>query len=454
MDIKLEKMINRMYRGLLFDRKTKRHRFLVDIDYVEEVYQRQAEYMNAIYDVGKSNFEETMKNGKKNGTLKPSHYCESFYNRKNTITPSKITSTFERTKDAKTEDELFNILNEISDLKLIGTIQSISQIKERFVKKGNNDINILIVGAGPNGLFLANYINQLYNNNYSNVRANILVLDNRIYSETVRYPYIRNRLFSIATRYLDVVLPGIYCKKNVRNGGMMIPIRYLELLLYMKTYEERIPLFFTKKYEKYSDLKDLISHLKIDVMYDSSGGRIEGLKVKPIPDLIKNVDMETNRYGFKISENEVQLDLKGHMNRFLSFEVYGEKMIYFEPVTFQVKNESDFNLLHGLCIKKDDLSKVIVKIKDEHLQKLMIGLYHKYILKDSRIEYIQLNSFEMKMYHRLKVAEVMKAHRQSFLYIGTGDTIFSSHYIVGAGLNRTLLFSIKTAHLLNMLQES
>ena len=59
----------------------------------------------------------------------------------------------------------------------------------------------------------------------------------------------------------------------------------------------------------------------------------------------------------------------------------------------------------------------------------------------------------MKMYHRLKVADVLKAKNHPFLYIGTGDTIFSSHYIVGAGLNRTLLFSIKTAHLLNMLQE-
>jgi hypothetical protein len=221
----------------------------------------------------------------------------------------------------------------------------------------------------------------------------------------------------------------------------------------MKTFEERIPLYFTKKYERWNDIKRLIEELKIDVMYDSTGGRIDGINLKNDPRMLMDIDMESDRYSFKIDrrKSRVDFDLRGHMDRFLSIEVFGEKMFYFEPITFDIHNEEDYKLFNGLCVKKENMIEVIKRVKDDRLRRKIAGLYMKEIRKNEKIDFIQFNSFKMNMYHRLKVSEIMRSGKQQFLYIGTGDTIFSSHYAVGAGLNRTLVFSIKTSHLFPML---
>ncbi len=453
MEKKLEQVINKMYKAIIYDKRTKRHRFLSDIETAEEIHAKRVEYNNHIYNISNGIYNDLLRNGQIKKSIKNLSVCNNYYDKKNVLTASEIMSTNERVKDAKTENEMFDILNEISGHKLIGTINSISDVEERFKEKQVNELNVLIVGAGPNGLFLANYINQLYNNSYSNIRVNLLVLDNRVYSETIRYPYIRNRFFSISTRYLDILLPGIYCKKNKKDVGMMIPIKYLELLLYMKTFEERIPLYFTKKYERWNDIKRLIEELKIDVMYDSTGGRIDGINLKNDPRMLMDIDMESDRYSFKIDrrKSRVDFDLRGHMDRFLSIEVFGEKMFYFEPITFDIHNEEDYKLFNGLCVKKENMIEVIKRVKDDRLRRKIAGLYMKEIRKNEKIDFIQFNSFKMNMYHRLKVSEIMRSGKQQFLYIGTGDTIFSSHYAVGAGLNRTLVFSIKTSHLFPML---
>lgn len=455
MEKKLETVINKMYKAIIYDKRTKRHRFLSDIDSAEEVHTKRVEYNDYIYNISNQIYSDLLKSGTTSTKkkIKSLSVCNSYFDKKGILTPSEILSTNERVKDAKTENEMFEILNEISGHKLIGTINSINEIEERFKEKQENELNVLVVGGGPNGLFLANYINQLYNNSYSNIRVNLLVLDNRIYSETIRYPYIRNRFFSISTRYLDILLPGIYCKKNKKNVGMMIPIKYLELLLYMKTFEERIPLLFTKRFEKWNDIKRLIEELKIDILYDSTGGRIDGVNLKSDPRMLMNIDMNSDRYGFRIDRmrSRVEFDLRGHMDRFLSVEVFGEKMFYFEPVTFDIHNEDDFKMFNGLCVKKENMIDVIKMVRDERLKKKIAGLYIKEIRKNDKIDFIQFNSFKMNMYHRLKASEIMRTGKQHFLYIGTGDTIFSSHYAVGAGLNRTLLFSIKTSHLFPML---
>jgi hypothetical protein len=391
--------------------------------------------------------------GIKNRNMKEDSYCKDYYERKQVITSFQIGETWEKIIQSKSENELFEILEKVIDYKLISTISSIQDIKQRFSKKNENELNVLIVGAGPNGLFLANYINQLYNHNYSNFHVNILVLDNRIASETIRMPYNRNRVFQIGSRYLDIVLPNIYCKTDRKNSRLDIPIKYLEFLLYLKTFQEEIPLFFTNKYEKWSDIQKLMKMLDIDILYDSSGGRIDGIKLKPDEQMIKEIDMKSEKYHFEIDKEKslVELKIKGNMDRFLSIDFLGKESFYVEPITFDIRNQDDYELLQKICIPKKDFLSFVKKIKDKTLQRKCIGLYEKVIKYDSKIDYIVMNSFQIHLYHRLKVCETMKYKNHSFLYIGTGDTIFSSHYLVGAGLNRTIVFSLKTCHLFPML---
>ncbi len=449
MDKEIEKAINAMYRGILYEKRSKRHRFLIDMDFAENIHQKQMKYYNQFYSVE----ENDIMKGVPDKNINMDSYCKDYYERKEVITSFQIGEIWENVTQSKHETELFHILEKVIDKKLISTISSIEDIEKRFIEKKENELNVLIIGAGPNGLFLANYMNQLYNQNYSNFHVNILVLDNRIASETIRMPYNRNRVFQIGTRYLDIVLPNIYCKTKKKNSGIYIPIKYLEFLLYLKTFQEEIPLLFTNQYEKWADIQKLIKKLNIDVLYDSSGGRIDGIQLKPDSQMIKGIDMKSDKYTFHLDKknNLVELKIKGDMDTFLSVDFLGKDSFYVEPITLDIKNEDDFELLQKVCIPKKDYLSFIKKIKDKTLQKKCIGLYEKVIKKNTKIEYIVLNSFQVRLYHKLKVCEQMKYKNQSFLYIGTGDTIFSSHYIVGAGLNRTIVFSLKTCHLFPML---
>ena len=48
--------------------------------------------------------------------------------------------------------------------------------------------------------------------------------------------------------------------------------------------------------------------------------------------------------------------------------------------------------------------------------------------------------------HAIKICDIIKVNNKKVLYVGAGDTIFHSHFIVGAGLNRILDFTVKCAN--------
>jgi hypothetical protein len=449
MDQKIEKTINSLYYGILYDKKTKKHRFLKNMLNVEEIHKTHENYkyqQSSTIDVNKFMNSKLPDN---NEHIK----CDKDYNKERMLQPYEILSAYQEILKAKNENEMYETLNSIIEYKLPSTIQSLNPICDEFLKKDKKTLNILIAGGGPIGLFIANYLYQIYNTFESNININVLILENRIVEEKIRKPFIRSRTFAINTRFLDVIFPGIYCKKGVGYETLMIPIKYLELLLYLKTYATGIPMYFTKKYEKWNDYEEFIKKYKIDMFFDATGGRLGNIKMKIDTTFMKEIDTKNDNYEFKINKNEnlVTFDLKNKLDLWVSVENVGKKPFYDFVETYNLDNMDDFKYLENLCIPKHKIKNVLKNIKDDKLKKNLIYLYLSHIQNNPQINSMKFYTFKMFMYHRLKVAEWMHYKKYKFLYCGAGDTLFSSHFIRGAGLNRTILFSIKVCHLLPFL---
>ena len=55
------------------------------------------------------------------------------------------------------------------------------------------------------------------------------------------------------------------------------------------------------------------------------------------------------------------------------------------------------------------------------------------------------------MRHQIKISDTFNVGKRKILLIGAGDTIFHSHFVTGAGLNRIFDFTVKIANQLDRL---
>ena len=62
-----------------------------------------------------------------------------------------------------------------------------------------------------------------------------------------------------------------------------------------------------------------------------------------------------------------------------------------------------------------------------------------------------IDVFSIWIRHVIKISDIINVGNHKALYIGAGDTIFHSHFITGAGLNRTLDFAVKCCNQLDNL---
>ena len=200
----------------------------------------------------------------------------SCINYKGTVEPSKL-------PNVTNEDELYKKLSK------------------------SKDINVMVIGSGPIGLFLACYLDLYYNkgslNNYP--RVNIVMYDSRLEKPGFRKPYTRQRPFNTHSKYLATILPKIYCM-NHNLDNIFVNIFVLEYLLYTKAIiEHKIPMIY-KEYD-WNDYKKIINNSNFKVVFDCTGGRLE-------TDIFNNIDIswmdKINKIDEKINKQLLVLPEK------------------------------------------------------------------------------------------------------------------------------------------------
>jgi hypothetical protein len=366
------------------------------------------------------------------------------------LSRNNIFDTLNIIRNETDQNKVESILNKIIYQNLPSTIPNLNNYLN-FIKDNSNDkVNILIIGAGPNGLFLANYLWLMYKNYYNKV--NILVIDNRIDREGYREPYTRSRAFAIGNpSYLTYILPKLACYSD----STLIQIKYLEILLYLKLYENNIPIYFTSKYNSYENIEKLIKDYNFKICFDSSGGRINTpFKVNDFK-IPKNFNFISNNKNYSLirENNLVKLnwkdsDYKHRYYLFIYFLDKNNENIKFEYDSYIITNKYDYNLLKNICIKKDNINSIINNALDSNLKKFLKEISNIF-LKDRKIEYLSFNTMEVQLYHQLKIAFLINNNKS--IWISSGDTLFHSHFLLGSGLYRTIPLNVKMINLLEII---
>lgn len=308
-------------------------------------------------------------------------------------------------------------------------------------------INILILGGGPTGLYIANYF---YYADLLKPKPNLLILDNRIKSEGLGLPYSRNRQYGIDLSLMNNFVTNFSCIDGIKRS---ISIRYLQNLLLIMVYGRKIPIYFTNIVSNEASLKQFVYDNKIDIVFDCTGNRLPMSFFDNIPKSLANtffpsdILLQNDKYQIVFKKNEVEVIWNKHIKSrfYLSMEIYqddgkyGHMPIVYHPLDY-AHDIKFFGNFHNKCLKmKHDKQVETVKLF-ERVADLFLSkqVQFELLANDNRI--FKFSIIEPKLHHKLIISRVIKQNNWETVIVGAGDTIFSSHFVVGAGLNRLLPF--------------
>lgn len=359
--------------------------------------------------------------------------------------------------------------------------------------EGKRVINIAIIGTGPVGLFLALYLNFFYNSgslgNDPIVRT--ILFDNRTEEykgKLFRKPYTRERPFATNSSYFSTIFSRIFCLEDQRDY-LYFNINVLEYMLYSKVYKDKIPIHFWNADS--NKVNETMKKLNIEVMFDCTGGRLmrnfclqEGEVCNPdiyewitenafanIPkdirdDFSKEYDIKPEYVRDLITTIPSQnLVIFNKNEKFVKNYFYAsltcfsmKKLKFKEKIDINIENEIDLKTyveLKGKYFMLDDLNEICKVIKDSNERNKIFGIYKKFQKKKSindKKEYIIIfDVWHTYMRHTIECSRIINYDGHKILYIGAGDTIFHSHWVIGAGMNRTIDFAAKCSNMLLML---
>ena len=236
----------------------------------------------------------------------------------------------------------------------------------------------------------------------------------------------------------------------------------LEYILYMiATTHYNIPMI----YDNYSwdDYINIIDKGKFDVVFDCTGGRLKN-DIINITDIdmkwLNNINLYDSVIKRKLDVNkEMNLVLLNNDSNHIINYFYGSLTLHHndESLTFQDKFDFDvmekedlmyLNKIKGYYYNYKTALHLIQGIKDDNTRNFLYT-----IMQNKYDEHIfTFDVWGIYIRHAIKISEVFKVKNREVLMVGMGDTIFHSHFITGAGLNRIFDFSVKCANLLTNLR--
>lgn len=357
---------------------------------------------------------------------------------------------------------------------------------------GRKVINIAIIGTGPVGLFLALYLNFYYNKgslgNEPLVRT--ILFDNRIEDykgKIYRKPFTRERPFATNSSYFSTIFEKIFCLEEQKDY-LYFNINVLEYILFSKVHVDKIPIHFWSADSK--KVNDTLKNLNIEVLFDCTGGRLmrnycnqdneicnidiyDWISEDTYSNIPKDIRFELSK-EYNLKQEHVRdlittipsqnLVIFNKNDKFVKNYFYASLTCYnFKSLKWKdkidINIENDFDLKTYVDLKEkymhiEDLNQVCRVIKDSNERNKIYQFYKKFINKkniNNKDYIISFDVWHTYMRHSIECSRVIDVNNHKYLYVGAGDTIFHSHWVVGAGMNRTIDFAVKCSNLLLML---
>lgn len=381
-------------------------------------------------------------------SIQPVDECK--HSVKKTITPKHLHEIYQKITNPKTTDfkTVRKYLNLLYNYNLPSTVPDLKHSTEL---NKDRDISIIIVGAGPVGLYTALYLRSLYHKyNSLNIKANILLVDNRIYKEGVKLPYSRVTMFGFNINYIQPFINQINCWKN-KNINDVIQFDYiniLENLLYLIAFNKNIPMYFTKKLETYDSVVEFANKYNYKYIFDCTGGRLKPT-FKPSFSWDK-YKFKSGKYEIKDVDNMYRLheDDKVYKRTVLVLQIFDKNMKQYttgNQFGF-VTNSEDRDLtklFRNKCLHVDDYIKLSKHFKDNRLRNLYPNILNS---KVKNIKYVKITAFNVNAYH---VKQAAKLINDRLMYVGLGNSLGLSEFGIYFGLEKGMFFAKYVCNLLS-----